>query len=293
MYNEADLKLPLQKMWPMEDGKVSTWKPTKDYFTMLAMPLMHNPMSPFIGTGWELEAENVKGANWKGGDGWSFKTVLVTEDGSLKDYGSEFITKGGQKGDALYFSLLELERYHSLFSKPWNFSHRCSFHVHLDVRDFTLGELINLVGIYMFVEPLLFSKCEEHRAGNSYCVQLNHLSLDARSLMAMNLKETKYWALSLNRLRDLGTVEFRMRHGSARAQELMQWISYLHKLWIYARTMSTPTLLKTLTRLRTKESRENLAIEIFSYDQEIKELVKRLPEELKDSNTNAILFLEA
>jgi hypothetical protein len=249
-------------------------------------------MSSFIGTGWELEAENVKSINYKGLE-TVFKTIQMIEDGSLKDFGIEFITKGGQLGDSLYFSLLELELYANGYIKPWNFSHRCSFHVHLDVRDFSFGELLNMVGIYIFVEPIIFNMCEEHRAGNSYCIPLNHLNIDARSIMSMSLKETKYWALSLNRLRDLGTLEFRMRHGSNKAIELMEWISYLHNIFIYARSKNTDELFRMFTRLRTKESRENLVMEIFNYNPKIKEIVKRLPEELKDSNTNTILFLEA
>jgi hypothetical protein len=292
MYTTEELKAPIKSMWSMEDGKVSTWKPTKDYFSALNMPLPPNPMSSFIGTGWELEAENVKSINYKGPE-TVFKTIQMIEDGSLKDFGIEFITKGGQLGDSLYFSLLELELYANGYIKPWNFSHRCSFHVHLDVRDFSFGELLNIVGIYMFVEPIIFNMCEEHRAGNSYCIPLNHLNIDARSIMSMSLKETKYWALSLNRLRDLGTLEFRMRHGSNKAIELMEWISYLHNIFIYARSKNTDELFRMFTRLRTKESRENLVMEIFNYNPKIKEIVKRLPEELKDSNTNTILFLEA
>lgn len=234
-------------------------KPLKQYFefhasqpdilspNLPAVPfkgvLPQNTLNPNITTGWEAEVENCIFPK----PPQLFRIQAIT-DGSLKDNGMEFITFGGLKGKTLYDSILELSAIEASLNTPFKFSHRCSFHVHLDVTSFTWNQLFNLMALSMLAEPFLFSLCEEHRKGNSYCIPLNQLNLVKTDFQTLNYKETKYWALSVNRLTDLGTMEYRMMHGTTNPATLINWITLLHRLHNFAQSISTKELFLTLKR---------------------------------------------
>lgn len=184
-----------------------------------------------ISCGWELEVEGLTGENqtikFKK---WPRLYFAAIEDGSLKDFGQEFVTRGPLKNQHLELSLLELDYYNKLLKTGFKFSHRCSFHVHLDVTDITREQLSTIIQLYILTEPLFFSLCENHRAGNSYCIPLGLLSLTKKELFSASLKDTKYWALSLNRISDLGTLEFRALHGTNDLKLLFTWIRLIQSL---------------------------------------------------------------
>lgn len=260
------------------------------------LPAIIPPMdlldTPYIG--WELEAE-----------GWSMQNakneflfneertyILITDDGSLKDNGAELITRGPLQKKELYESLLEMQYIADNLVNGFSFSHRCSFHVHLNAQELTPIQLYAFITAYIVVEPLLFKLCEPHRQGNSYCIPLNILNITKKSLEQQEYAQTKYWALSLNRLMDLGTIEIRSHHGTSDIVKLQKWIKLLQHIYKFAEeTKSLAELTQQLTKVTTNEEKNTLIQTILGTN-EYNDLLSRLDLETNDSLFNSIFFLE-
>jgi hypothetical protein len=113
----------------------------------------------FVGVEIELEKVNLNsdvGGTWK-----------MIEDNSLKDDGQEFVTI------PIQFKYLEVEL-HRLFQgiKTCRASKRCSVHVHMNARDFTLEELKTFIALYMIFEKSFYNY-SGNRWNNNFCVPLN------------------------------------------------------------------------------------------------------------------------
>ena len=241
--------------------------------------------------GWELEIE-----------GWGYPNVsevisnspfvysFVTEDGSLKDMGAELVTKGGLTDRYLFASLLEIGWINENLLTGFKFSHRCSFHIHMDVRNWTVGNLKTFIALFILTEPLLQTLCEDHRKGNSYCTPLNQLNLQQSQLHQYSWNDSKYWALSLNRLNDLGTVEIRMHHGSANIDSLQQWIKTFQQMWHFCSSTKFQDFQKLIKSFNTYHDVQKLCTQIF--DPVVTNNLEHISREIKDSLFNTQFFLE-
>lgn len=246
---------------------------------------------PNISCGWELEVEGLTEANitpeFKNHTRIYFVSV---EDNSLKDYGTEYVTKGPLQNNNLEFSLLEINHYNKLLKHGFKFTHRCSFHVHLDVTDLSTEQVSNIILLYILTEPLFLSLCELHRKGNSYCIPLNILQLTQKDIKQIHHSDSKYWALSMNRLRDLGTLEFRSLHGTTDLNLLFTWIKLIQSLKHTVQNHPTSQLRSQVMRLSDQEDILNFLTNMIP----IPHLYNKLPEltkELEESLFNAKYYL--
>lgn len=282
---------PLALLYPFQHRQLGSKKPKLPFYipkltTIPATILLDEPA-----IGWELEVEGFVKAY--------FSNELINipkyiyldtiEDNSLKNHGIEFITKGGLSGINLYNSLLEIAWINENIKSGFLFTHRCSFHAHLDSANFTHGQLKAFIMTFILVEPFLFSLCEGHRKANSYCTPLNNLLLKQSALSNTPMSDTKYWSLSLNRLHDLGTLEIRMLHGTAHIPTLQQWLRILQNLWLYINQNNYETIKNTILNLRTTENIRDLIAKEISPHLLNNTISNR---EIKTALFNAKLFTE-
>lgn len=143
---------------------------------------------------------------------------IKVNDNSLRNNGIELITNGPKGGTALFECLEDLEE--ALANTDIELSERCSTHIHIDVSDMTVEQLLNFLMLSSIFELVLFKLFGSERTSNTFCMATkdggnnfdNFCNLAERPDIStlMVSKWTKYNAISLNRIRDLGTVEFRM-----------------------------------------------------------------------------------
>lgn len=92
----------------------------------------------------------------------------VTTDGSLRNGGVELITNGGLGGEQLHAAF---ERVSSLLERiNYDASWRCSTHMHINMRDFTVNQVARFMMVYAACEPVLFSHCGKFRYSSNFCV---------------------------------------------------------------------------------------------------------------------------
>lgn len=172
---------------------------------------------------------------------WTFH-----EEGSLRDINGlrpfEFVFSMPFCGYDLSRALQVFDKIiKSLKSKPHT-SPRGSTHVHLDVREFTLEQVISLITFYTIVERPLYRYCGSRREDNNFClpfykaeaVVFSNLSRydvikqNGRSLSNVTATETyRYNGLNVCSLRKFGTIEFRQYPSCADVSQITEWINII------------------------------------------------------------------
>lgn len=171
----------------------------------------------------------------------------ATRDGSLKNNGVEFIFAQPLGGVDIVHALNELENAINKIGEDPVLSERTSVHVHVDIRDLTDEEYINLLILYMIFERSLFRVCGPDRADNTFCravcetyglvMQIANMNMD-HEYIPMEIDRVhrrKYMALNIGSTQTFGSVEFRGHRGEWRAEPLLKWVNLLLSLKEFSR----------------------------------------------------------
>lgn len=178
---------------------------------------------------------------------WEFK-----KDGSLRNNGLEAITppiKASRIESALW----------TLFTKRLNpgyeYSDRCSTHVHMNVRTLTEEQLKSLVLTYMVFEKALFHWVGHNRNENIYCVPLHEIKIANQLLPKLSyiphLTWSKYTALNLKPITSMGTIEFRHLEGTNNILRIITWINFLLSLKKFSLQNRLDTILDQILSMNT------------------------------------------
>lgn len=209
--------------------------------------------------GIEVEVENVQ-SFMQASPYWR-----MTEDGSLRNDGREFITppiRAWRIEQALT----------TLFDKQINrdvdFSERTSIHVHMNIRTLTVAQLEALVITYLLFERCLFNFVEKRRYNNVFCVPvcetqmgryLDRLILNGNPIFQWQ----KYTALNLLPITEKGTIEFRHMQGTQDIKKLMTWINLILCLKKFALRNDPEYIWHRVTSLNTTSEYRMFGEEVF------------------------------
>lgn len=240
--------------------------------------------------GIELEMEGKNIVLLDGVRGWT-----ATHDGSLRN----------NHGDCLEW----------IFSSPVNFqnsvkrveqlfekleenkakivcSNRTSTHVHFNMGDKQIYQVINLFIAYTVVEGLLTRYSGEDRSGNLFCVSVRHADdivnkvdevVSRRGSFDKFGNDYRYAGLNLCSLNKFNTVEFRTMRGLDNSEDVISWLTILNDLCIYAcYAMGKPS--NFIENISTKGVHGILS-EIFS-----EESYKKLTNEVSDHEVHASVY---
>jgi len=191
------------------------------------IPLTYFNMEPYNNpVGIEIEAEKFKG------EAEDCLLWRVTEDGSLKKQGVEFISIPLNR-TMIDYALLEAQG----LTQKLEFGHRTSVHVHCNVSHYTLYQLNALAALYAMFEGCFYHLTESHRRGNSFCYPLVGTEPKLRWLDVdedqPQCKTTKYCAFNIAPVRRQMSVEFRHLQGTKDQLTLRRWIQLCAKLVYY------------------------------------------------------------
>lgn len=168
------------------------------------------------------------------------------EEGSLKDYGAEYVFASPMFGvDA--FNALEWLVSHAKTS-GWKCTKRTGIHVHLDVRDLTVPQLAGLCIVYAALEPILYHWVGNGRDASHFCIPLyraDEALLDACSIISSALRDDKvdghsasfvageyqrYAGFNLQALHKFGSIEFRQLQTTHDLNLIIDWINIILSL---------------------------------------------------------------
>lgn len=214
----------------------------------------------FVGV--EVELEQVKQRTEIGG------TWQRIDDNSLKDNGGEFVTI------PLQFKYLEVELRRLLSGlSSYKTSKRCSVHVHINTRDFSLDELKTFIVLYMIFEKSLYN-FSGNRWNNNFCVPLySHADTVKKFLTLLDGGEIyekwyKYFGFNLSPIfggesHKIGTIEFRHMAGTMEIPYIIDWINLIVSLKLMAKKIKYSELEDMIIDMNTTSSYVVLAETVF------------------------------
>lgn len=196
--------------------------------------------------GIELEYENVRRDAGLRGTRWS-----AVRDGSLRNNGIEYVSEPLSFRDVgpSLTSVMGIAAGLGARVTP-----RCGLHVHLNMRPYTVGQVLSLAVVYGLLEPSVFKRFAEGRELSPFCVPqyantllVGHLQEDTRGarlharLPLRNVTATsKYAAVNYSSLRTFGTVEARHLRGTLDPREAREWVEFWKRLVDYAIDFNDP-----------------------------------------------------
>lgn len=177
----------------------------------------------------------------------------VTHDGSLRNGGIELITNGGLGGEQLFNAFERLAT--GLERVNYDASFRCSTHMHINMLDFTVNQVVRFLLVYTACEPVLFAFCGAYRKSSNFCTPVSdslpfHRKLIGRmydnaiATRSAVQSVNKYTALNLaplfpsDRSPALGTVEFRGGRPLTTLEEMLTQANLLLSIKEYVRTFT-------------------------------------------------------
>lgn len=193
--------------------------------------------------GTEYEIESIK--DWVP-TAYAANNISITDDGSLRNNGKEFITVPLTFEDSLK-AFDELRKSLKLGDDPY--SYRTSTHVHLNVLNMTTDKLRHMTLLYALLEPVFFEYAGQSRKQNIHCVPLNYTLLP--KYYGMSIEKligawSKYTAFNLVPVKKYGTVEFRHLSGTPHKEVYERWLTMIHELWAFSMENSSIWLRNTL-----------------------------------------------
>lgn len=203
----------------------------------------------------------------------SLKYWDIHTDGSLRDFGIEFVLKQPLKFKKEIPDALEEFREKTAKVKFIKDSITTSVHVHLNVLNESFKTLGNFFTLYTLFENLLIRYSGPDRLSNLFCLPIcdaedtykNIISMmqsaQNKNYKAMMYSEqnVKYAALNLGSFNSYGSVEIRSFRGETDSKTILNWTGILYSLMEYARRDINPKDIM----LSWKEKQKKLLDDVF------------------------------
>ena len=200
------------------------------------------------------------------------------EDGSLRNSGREFVSLP-LKGKSVPFAIQSLSKFLNTTTAciGHEFSDRTSVHVHMNVQDMSVGELMSLIYTYLIVEPLLYNFVGNDRVNSIFCIPITQSCLTRELKKAIKYLEEgdvsaslhelagwmKYTGFNLTPISKFGTIEFRHMYGTIDEPTLVNWINLILSIKKFALRNNHKELLNRIFLMNTNSEYAYFIQEIF------------------------------
>lgn len=174
----------------------------------------------------------------------------VEQDGSLKAAEAwEYVTPGPLSMEGVKSSLDYLAGQYKRCGSKVDESIRAGVHVHMNVQDWNIKQVVTFSTIYYILEDILMKHCGENREGNLFCLRARDAEFVLfrllRSLKERNLKYLKddiirYSSLNYCSLFKYGSVEFRGMRGTGDLDAIYEWVEIINELRESSLKFDTP-----------------------------------------------------
>lgn len=167
----------------------------------------------------------------------------AVEDGSLRNNGIEYIFSEPLYGTGIKEALDGMQEHVNNISP--DVGARTSVHVHLNVSDMDVDQLMTLIILYLVFEKAIVSYHGGMREDNIFCVpyykapdalaQLIHLFQHQNEVSSMDVRSilsgfNKYYGLNIGAVIQHGSLEFRHMAGTTDMNKVREWICIIQQL---------------------------------------------------------------
>jgi len=194
-----------------------------------------------IGIEIEVEGENLPVAS----DLWR-----VDHDGSLKSAENcEYVLRKPLPRNEAEDALVDMYKKLNAKGTRMDESVKAGIHIHLNVQDYTLTEMLNFVTTYLLFEEVLVRYCGEFREGNHFCMRssdapyvINYLVDSIKDCAFGRLDDDiiRYCSINLMSLSKYGSLEFRAMRSTPSLGVVLTWIDMLTAVKEFALKFKNP-----------------------------------------------------
>ena len=180
------------------------------------------------------------------------------DDGSLRgmfpEERCEYILKKPIPAKNVKAVLSDLSKALAANGAVLDFSYRTSVHVHVNVQELNIDQVMNIAYTYLLLEEPLANFCGKQRKGCQFALRL----VDAEGLLdylgnvfefgdvaIRNIpKDTiRYSAINFEAIQKYGSIEFRGMRGNLDVELLSQWVDILMNIREFAKKYDNPLAL--------------------------------------------------
>lgn len=203
--------------------------------------------------GVEVETETIKPYDFP-----SLKYWNCDKDGSLRDWGVEYILKAPMDLPDFEIALEELDLCNQKFKFKTS-SISTSVHVHVNMLNETYLTLANFLTTYILMENILIRYSGPDRLSNLFCLPvcdcegvkdaliklLGFINRGMFSKAVLHPDHVKYGAINAAPLSKLGTIESRSFRGETDTKVIKSWVEILLKIKAFSKRegMTPPDIL--------------------------------------------------
>lgn len=199
------------------------------YVNKLNKPVNGAKVSGDVGIEIELEGNNFPPSIGSG------RLWQVHQDGSLRNGGQEFVLAKPIKIDKVEQSLDILYDTLGGFGTQLARSNRTSVHVHINVSDLKVNQLVSFFALWAILEDVLVDWCGPDRVGNLFCLRLRDAEWTVGQILYSLQKgtpfrvnpELRYSALNLCAFSKFGSFEFRPLGECHEPEKIKIWVEAL------------------------------------------------------------------
>lgn len=168
---------------------------------------------------------------------------VSTFDGSLRGCSMEYVSNGPIPIEKVGERIDKLKKLLHRNEAEINYSVRAGVHVHVNMTDYTFGQLYRFAICYYILEKCLLEFCGEDRAGNLFCLSADdaegNLFSAIESLESMKIgrlpygsfnDNVRYSACNWTSLTKFGTLEFRALSTVPKLDNIEPWCDMLVEL---------------------------------------------------------------
>lgn len=214
------------------------------------VPKLAKKLTPEYATpllmGLEIEVEQWQGAELPTTLNKSWELI---RDNSLRNEGVEFVMRKPKHSAYLIKAISEISSF--LDSHPFELSHRCSVHCHIDFRGADTDTLEKFFLLYMLLEPSLYTVSSKDRYNNIYCPGITHttgllqqaaIGFAREEWTMLSSSWNKYTGINLHPLISQGSVEIRTHQGTGSGEDLLLWTRILNYIYHAATQLDKETI---------------------------------------------------
>lgn len=239
----------------------------KEYFGL-------RPTDGDVGIEIEVEGTNLPAAP----QGWRRE-----HDGSLRgaENGEYVLHKPVNQGD-MRAAVKRIEDAFKLNKTVVDKTYRAGIHVHVNVQDLTLLQLVNMFTLYYLFENALLSMCEKHRQGNHFCmracdadyqVDAVRKAITDGELKNLQTDDLRYSAMNTQSLFTYGSLEFRSLESYGDFKKLLLWSNLHIRLRDAAKGFASPKAI-----LEALDNYGTYALGEMVFGKHFDELLARVPD---------------
>lgn len=233
--------------------------------------------------GLEIEIENVERvdhvkASMALAQGKNHLPLLwqVKQDGSLRNYGVEFVSYKAIHLESMAGALNWLYSFIKSAYPRADFSSRCGTHAHVDINGFTIEQFHAFIKLYLIYENFFFNYSSPERKNSNFCVPLsktnfftwcnekNSVSWDNFFMHLPGKDYSKYSALNFTRTNDLGTLEFRHMRPTWDVGKIVTTARAIQRIKFYSESSKNQKLINSFIKeANTISNYDSMTREVF------------------------------